>query len=238
MLATALRHASHAHETGGREQRAARVPGRCRARTRGGPCPLRGAAGLATSDLLPATHALVDARSLAQLGRVLELGSALALGRTERLSGGSEKASILADAMEAVLGALYLDGGLDAVATFVRARFADALTAGAMPVERDPKTALQERTMASVGVFPSYRVVGDSGIEGDDRRFTIEVVLRGEPLARATERTKRAAEREAARIALATLAEQDAGGAVEAVAGSGTSADPARSGPVPERQDG
>ena len=56
--------------------------------------------------------------------------------------------------------------------------------------------------MAVAGCFPSYRVVADTGIEGDDRRFTVEVALRDDALAQATDRTKRAAEREAARIAL------------------------------------
>ena len=93
-------------------------------------------------------------------------------------------------------------GGLEAVRRFVQARFADALAEVSAPVARDPKTELQERAMAVVGCFPSYRVVADSGVEGDDRRFTVEVSLRDESLAQATDRTKRAAEREAARIAL------------------------------------
>ena len=109
----------------------------------------------------------------------------------------------LADAVEAVVGALFIDGGLPAVRRFVHARFAAALSEDAVPVARDPKTELQERAMAAVGCFPDYRVVADSGVEGDDRRFTVEVTLRGEALAQATDRTKRAAEREAARIALA-----------------------------------
>ncbi|MEZ4330462.1 MAG: ribonuclease III [Myxococcota bacterium] len=231
LLATALRHASHAHETGdGESNERLEFLGDAVLGLAVAHALFEARPEWREGDLTRATHALVDARSLAQLGRALDLGSALALGRTERLSGGREKASILADAMEAVLGALYLDGGLAAVQAFVRSRFADALTAGARPVERDPKTALQERTMASVGVFPSYRVVGDSGIEGDDRRFTIEVVLRGEALARATDRTKRAAEREAARIALGALFKQDADAAPRASAEAAEAS--------PEREDG
>jgi len=153
-------------------------------------------------ELTRALHAVVEARSLAQLAREIELGPLLALGRTEQSSGGKEKASILADGMEAVIGALYVDGGLEAVRRFVHARFAAALSRDSAPVARDPKTELQEWTMASVGVFPIYRVVADSGVEGDDQRFTVEVSLQGEALAQATNRTKRAAEREAARIAL------------------------------------
>lgn len=204
LLATALRHASHAHETGeGESNERLEFLGDAVLGLAVAHALYEARPDWREGDLTRATHALVDGRALERLARELALGPALALGRTERLSGGCEKPSILADAMEAVLGALYLDGGFEPVAAFVRSRFAEALAADTTPVERDPKTALQERTMAAVGVFPSYRVVGDSGIEGDDRRFTVEVVLQGEALARATERTKRAAEREAARIALA-----------------------------------
>lgn len=207
LLETALRHASHAHESGeGESNERLEFLGDAVLGLAVAHALYEARPDWREGDLTRATHALVDARALEQLGRALDLGPALALGRTERLSGGQEKASILADAMEAVLGALYLDGGLEAVQAFVRVRFAEALASGLAPVERDPKTALQERTMAEVGVFPSYRVVGDSGIEGDDRRFTVEVVLGGEALARATDRTKRAAEREAARIALEAFA--------------------------------
>lgn len=214
LLETALCHASHAHEAG---LAAGDDGGRLESNER---LEFLGDAvlGLVVAhalyaarpdwregDLTRALHALVDARSLARLARDLELGPALLLGRTEQSSGGHEKASILADAMEAVVGALYVDGGLGAVERFVRARFGEAFVAGSSPVARDPKTALQERTMATIGELPSYRLVSDSGIEGDDLRFTVEVVLRGEVLARATDRTKRAAERGAAELALACV---------------------------------
>jgi ribonuclease-3 len=207
LLTTALRHASYAHEAGLAESNER--------------LEFLGDAvlGLIVADALYASHphwregeltralhAVVEARALARLAREIDLGAALALGRTERASGGEAKASILADGMEAVVGALFLDGGLEAVRRFVQARFAQALSRDSAPVARDPKTELQEQTMAEVGVFPSYRVVADSGIEGDDRRFTVEVSLAGEALARAIDRTKRAAEREAAREALARRA--------------------------------
>jgi ribonuclease-3 len=154
-------------------------------------------------ELSRALHALVEGRSLVKLARCFELGSAIRLGSTERASGGQEKASILEDAMEAVVGAIYLDGGLDAAASFVEAAFGEALTADAAPVRRDPKTEFQERVMADEGCFPEYRVVTDSLVEGDEERFTVEVVLHGKPLARGVGRTKRAAERLAAADALA-----------------------------------
>jgi ribonuclease-3 len=154
-------------------------------------------------ELSRALHALVEGRSLVKLARSFELGSAIRLGSTERASGGQEKASILENAMEAVVGAIYLDGGLDAAASFVEAAFGEALTADAAPVRRDPKTEFQERVMADEGCFPEYRVVTDSLVEGDEERFTVEVVLHGKPLARGVGRTKRAAERLAAADALA-----------------------------------
>lgn len=152
--------------------------------------------------LTRAMHALVEGRSLAALARSFDLGSAMKLGRTERQSGGAEKSSILADAMEALIGAYYLDAGLEAVAGFIERVFAEALAADAPQVERDPKTELQERLMASDGTFPTYRVMRDSEVEGDEERFEVEVVHDGRSLAMGAGRTKRAAERLAAARAL------------------------------------
>ncbi len=153
-------------------------------------------------DLTRALHALVEGRSLAVLARSIELGSAIKLGRTEHQSEGREKNSILADAMEAVIGAMYLDGGLRAITSFVGRVFSDALKADAPVVARDPKTELQERTMASQGEFPTYRALSDSEIEGDDDRFAVEVLLCGIALSSGIGRTKRAAEKQAAKSAL------------------------------------
>lgn len=203
LLATALRHASYAHEAGLAESNERleflgdAVIGLVVAHALYEAHP-----HWREGELTRALHGVVEARALARLAREIDLGAALALGRTERASDGQEKASILANGMEAVLGALFVDGGLEAVRRFVQSRFARELSQDSAPVARDPKTELQERTMAEVGSFPIYQVVADSGIEGDDRRFTVEVSLAGVPLARATDRTKRAAEREAARTAL------------------------------------
>jgi len=160
----------------------------------------------AEGELTRGLHALVDGRSLAALARSLELGSVVRLGRTELQSGGQDKDSILADAMEAVIGALYLDGGVDAVRAFVERVFCDALAADAAPVARDPKTELQERIMAAEGEFPNYRLLRDSAIEGDDERFVVEVRLGAAPLAEGVGRTKRSAERSAAASALQSWA--------------------------------
>lgn len=167
--------------------------------------------GWREGQLTRALHAIVEGRSLARLARRLGVGDALRLGRTERASGGAEKPSILEDAMEAIVGAIYLDGGLAPVEAFVARHFAAALAEGAAPVARDPKTALQEQLMAEVGEFPGYTLVQDSGEEGDDDRFTVEVVSCGVALARGTGRTKRQAERRAARRALEARTSDAAG---------------------------
>ncbi len=168
--------------------------------------------GWREGDLTRSLHAIVEGRSLSQLARSLEVGRVLRLGRTEESSGGREKASILENAMEALLGAIYLDAGLEPVERFVRRFFGDAVAADAIRVERDPKTELQETLMASQGEFPIYTLVCDSGVEGGEERFTVAVVSRGTPLAEGIGRTKRRAERAAAKRALDELRENASAG--------------------------
>lgn len=159
-------------------------------------------------ELTRALHGLVDKRAFAALARRLDLGAHLRLGRTEKQSRGAEKDSILANAMEAVVGALYLDAGLDAVADLVARFYGDSLSGSAAPVERDAKTRLQEESMARYGEFPSYEMESDTGEEGDDHRFTARVTIQGETYGRGVGRTKRAAEFEAARAAWPKVIDQ------------------------------
>jgi ribonuclease-3 len=154
-------------------------------------------------DLTRGLSQLVDRRALARLGRQLDLGSCLRLGRTEVQSEGQGKDSILADAIEAVMAALYLDGGLDAVKEFARRVFSEVLDPEAPRVIRDPKTRFQEWAMAEYAEFPSYQLTGDTGIEGHELRFSVSLSVQGEEWARATGRSKRAAERLAAERAFA-----------------------------------
>jgi ribonuclease-3 len=154
-------------------------------------------------ELTRALHQLVDRRGLSRLARELDLGVWLRLGRTELRSAGHQKSTILADAMEAVLGALFLDGGLEPVRRFVARAFASALAADAPRVDLDPKTRFQEWVMEGFGVFPSYRDVRDSGVDGDEERFTVEALIRDQPVARGSARSKRIAERRAAEDAYA-----------------------------------
>jgi ribonuclease-3 len=154
--------------------------------------------GWAEGDLTRALHRLVDRVGLARLARQVGLGAHLELGRTELNSNGRAKDTILADGMEAVLGAMYLDGGVAPVERFVRRVFAPALAADAPRVEPDPKTRFQEWAMSRFGAFPRYRVVHDSEVEGDESRFTVEVLLDEVAVARGTGRSKRLAEKQAA----------------------------------------
>jgi ribonuclease-3 len=207
LLENALQHSSYAHEHEGTRSNERleflgdSVLGLCVAHALYAAKP-----EWAEGELTRALHALVDGRSLALLARSLELGCLLQLGRTERQSGGQEKNSILADALEAVIGAMYLDAGLEVVDAFIARSFAQALAADAAPVPRDPKSEFQERVMASEGEFPTYRLVRDSEIEGDDERFQVEVLIGGRRLAEGIGRTKRAAERSAAKAALGSWA--------------------------------
>lgn len=154
-------------------------------------------------DLTRALHRLVDQPGLAELGRRLGVGRHLRLGRTERRTSGQTKSKILADALEAVVGAMYLDGGLEAVERLTEERFAAAFAPDAARVERDPKTEFQEWAMERFGEFPVYEQVLDSEIEGDEQRFTFEARVQGECLGRGAGRAKRNAERAAAEDALA-----------------------------------
>lgn len=161
-------------------------------------------------DLTVALQNLVDARSLAKLGRAWGIGAHLRLGRTELQSGGERKPGILADAVEAILGAIYLDGGLGAVERLLRREFDDVLREGAPPVVRDPKTRFQEWVMARTGAFPVYECIGDSGIDGDENRFTVQVLVEDARWGEGVGRSKRVAERRAAVQALERV-EREAG---------------------------
>jgi len=146
--------------------------------------------------------ALVNARQLASLARRLGLGPHLLLGRGEEQQAGREKPSLLADALEAVLAAVYLDGGLEAAARLTERWFSPLLET-ARPIQ-DFKTSLQELTQASYKASPSYHLMAESG-PGHARHFQVEVRLQDLPLAQGEGRTKKQAEQAAACRALSTL---------------------------------
>ncbi|MGD0840397.1 MAG: ribonuclease III [Candidatus Acidiferrales bacterium] len=148
---------------------------------------------------------LVNESSLAAVAQQLELGRYLRLGRGEEKTGGREKPALLADALEAVVAAIYLDGGIETARAFVnRAVVAPALEAEALsPGRSDHKSALQELLQAGGLGQAEYRVVEESG--PDHRKmFRIEVHALG-VVAAGSGRTKKEAEQSAARSALEQL---------------------------------
>ncbi len=153
--------------------------------------------------------ALVRRETLAQVARAIGLGAHLILSPGEAEAGGRENDAILADACEAVIAALYLDGGLPAARDFIRGAFADAIERHERPPQ-DAKTALQEWAQARGLPLPDYRTVSRSG---PDHRpvFEIEVSIAGHPPATASGASKRVAERQAAGRLLDTLRAEGGG---------------------------
>ena len=147
---------------------------------------------------------LVSARSLARRAAELGLPDLLRLGRGEEKSGGRKKAALWADAYEAVIAALYLDGGLEAAHRFVSAEFATDLERPGLPTE-DHKSLLQELLQARGDPVPEYELVAEEGPD-HRRRFRVRCLVRGEPLAEGEGFSKKQAQQEAARNALARLA--------------------------------
>ncbi len=166
---------------------------------------------------------LVSRERMAQVAETIGLGKHLRLSRGEERSGLRRKSTVLSNTMEAVMGALYLDGGLEPVRDFVRSqvmgeaadRLVLELRSGA--ALGNYKSALQERLQAARAGAPVYRVKNESGPD-HHKRFLIEVRVKGEagergkPLARGMGRTKKLAEQDAARRALEQL--ESAGGAL------------------------
>jgi ribonuclease-3 len=151
--------------------------------------------------------AVVSAATLSEVGVELELGPTLRLGKGEDASGGRAKPSILADAVEAVIGAVYLDGGLDEARRLVLDLFAERIVAEAAdgPGGADHKTQLQELTARRFEAVPVYEVRD----EGPDhqKRFYAEVCVRGRVVGTGEGRSKKVAEQAAAGMALAELAQ-------------------------------
>jgi ribonuclease-3 len=152
---------------------------------------------------------LVSTTALAQQAKKIGLGEFLALGRGEEKTGGRQKFALLADAFEAVLAAIYLDGGLEAARAFVAREFAEAFEDVRNPGfwGRDYKSALQELVQARNLPLPEYVVVAESG--PDHRKtFLVEVRVKGELLGEARGASKKVAEQEAARQAIERLGGQ------------------------------
>ena len=158
---------------------------------------------LPEGELTRTRAALVCEESLVEAARELGLGDYLKLGRGEEAGGGRRRPSIQADAVEAVLAAVYLDGGIGSarkiIRRFVLSREVAGLTAG-----RDYKTALQELVQRESGQVLKYRLTGEAGPD-HDKRFFVEVELNGSPVGSGQGRSKKEAEQMAAHAAIRTL---------------------------------
>jgi len=142
--------------------------------------------------------ALVCTRTLARLARRVGIGDALRLGHGEEEAGGRERDANLCDAFEAVVGALYLDGGLAAAEDFV-APLIEPVAEETLAAEADvdAKSRLQEWSQAGLGVTPRYRIVGEMGPD-HAKTFEAEVLLGQKVAGRGTGRSKQEAEQSAA----------------------------------------
>lgn len=147
---------------------------------------------------------IVSAVSLARHASALGLPELLALGRGEEKTGGREKTALWADACEAVVAALYLDGGLPAALRFVRQEFEPDLDESETAIE-DAKSTLQERLQAAGRLLPAYCVVGEEG-PSHRRRFLIECRLDDGTVTVGEGFSKKAAQQQAARLAIDRLA--------------------------------
>ena len=146
---------------------------------------------------------MVSTFALARQAERLHLGDHLLLGRGEEKTGGRRKQALLADTYEALIAAVYLDGGIDAARAFIRREFHALLEAARRHGAggQDYKSGLQEVVQARSQPLPEYRLIGTFGPD-HEKRFEVEVLVAGEPLARASGPSKKEAEQEAARIAL------------------------------------
>ena len=146
---------------------------------------------------------LVCEESLHRVAGEIGLGAHIRLGKGEEHTGGRTRTSILADATEALIAAMYLDGGMDVARGFIERYILPELNGEYIPFG-DAKTDLQELIQKKSGSTLSYELVGESGPD-HDKTFTTRVLLNGESVGTGSGRTKKEAEQAAARAALAAL---------------------------------
>lgn len=212
LLAQALTHRSYAYEHGG-------LPTNERLEFLGDSvlgivvtdALYRGFPDLPEGQLAKLRAAVVNAQALAEVARTLDLGAYLMLGRGEETTGGRDKVSILADTMEAVFGAVYLDAGLEAASRLVRSLIDPLIrNAAELGAGLDWKTSLQEAAAAAGLGSPEY-AVEDVGPD-HAKEFFARVVVDGVVLGEGEGRSKKAAEQQAAARAHARLTSREPSG--------------------------
>lgn len=147
---------------------------------------------------------LVCETSLHAVAQGLDLGRYIRLGRNEECNGGRRRVSILADAVEAIIAAIFLDGGLPPAEAFIEERILKDLEAGRRPARTDYKTQLQEILQREGGAAPRYAIIAESGPD-HDKSFTARAALHDGAYADGTGRSKKEAEQAAAKAALDLL---------------------------------
>jgi ribonuclease-3 len=153
---------------------------------------------------------LVSMPALARQAERLSLGDHLLLGRGEEKTGGRQKQALLADGYEALIAAIYLDGGIDQVRGFITREFTpliDDIRRHGLPGQ-DYKSSLQEYLQSDDRPLPEYRLAGTAGPD-HRKRFHVDVMVEGDLVASAAGPSKKEAEQEAARLALEKLTRQD-----------------------------
>lgn len=149
--------------------------------------------------------ALIRGETLTQIATQLELGEALTFGLSEQQAEGHKKASNLEDALEALIGAIYLDGGMQAAEAFIRPRWSE-LAKRNIAAPKDAKTALQEWAQGRGLPIPTYKMLDSTG-PAHAPVFTIEVTVKGHPAEQAQGNNKRVAEQQAAKQLLQRLSD-------------------------------
>ncbi len=151
---------------------------------------------------------LVDEAGLCQVATAIELGKYIFLGKGEEISGGRQKPSILADAMEALIGAVYMDGGFECAKSVVVKLFSSRIqNLGNKEMVYDFKSLLQELTQQEYKTIPVYRLVEEWG-PPHNKVFRVSVSIRGEVVAHGQGKSKKEAEQQAARIAYRAISKK------------------------------
>jgi ribonuclease-3 len=161
----------------------------------------------AEGELSKTRAVIVNETGLAQAAERLNLGQWIFLGKGEEQAGGRRRPSILADAFEALVGAIYLDGGFSAAVVVVGDLLASEIENSEQGLRLDFKSRLQERSQALLQCTPQYTVVGQEGPD-HDKTFLVSIALGAREYGRASGKSKKEAEQNAAALALTALEER------------------------------
>ena len=161
---------------------------------------------LAEGEMAKLRSSVVNEEALADQARRIGLGDHIRLGKGEESSGGRDKSSLLADAFEAVIGAVYLEQGMGAIRDALIPLFDSVIRSSLAAGRFDVKNELQERVVKKTGALPEYRVAWTG--PDHDRRFMATVFVNGESFGNGTGKTKKEAEQKAAREALDRFSEE------------------------------